>query len=68
MMILNNCFRIFWTMLLGVSFSAFSYYSFSSYARWCEEPIVINLDEKLAKIYEIPFPAVILTVIFTFTI
>jgi hypothetical protein len=28
----------------------------------------MNLDEKLAKIYEIPFPAVILKVIFTLTI
>jgi hypothetical protein len=28
----------------------------------------MNMDEKLAKIYEIPFPAVILIVIFKLTI
>jgi hypothetical protein len=28
------------------------------YMRWHEEPIVMNLDDKLAEIHEIPFPAV----------
>jgi hypothetical protein len=52
--------RMIWAGLVAASLSAFTYYSLSAYTRWHEEPIVINLDDKLAEIHEIPFPAVTL--------
>jgi hypothetical protein len=51
-------YRLIWTALVAASLSAFTYYSFMIYMRWHEEPIVMNLDDKLAEIHEIPFPAV----------
>jgi hypothetical protein len=56
--------RFVWTTLVAASLSAFTYYSFSIYTRWLEEPIVMNLDDKLAEIQEIPFPAVSIAAIF----
>ncbi len=50
--------RIIWISLVTASLTAFIYYSFNIYKGWCEEPIVMNFDDKLADIYEIPFPAV----------
>jgi hypothetical protein len=44
--------------LVTISLSAFSYYSVKIYVRWLENPIVLEMDEKLAEIYEIPFPTV----------
>jgi hypothetical protein len=61
MLILKSVFffsRIIWTSLVTASLSAFIYYSFDIYRGWCEEPIVMNFDDKLADIYDIPFPAV----------
>jgi hypothetical protein len=52
--------RFVWTTLVAASLLAFTYYSLSIYTRWLEEPIVMNLDDKLAEIHEIPFPAVII--------
>jgi hypothetical protein len=39
---------------------AFSYYSFDTYSRWRNKPIILGFDEQLTEIYEIPLPAVIL--------
>jgi hypothetical protein len=50
--------RIFWTGLVTASLSAFTHYSFNIYSRWLDEPIVMTFDDKLAEIYDIPFPAV----------
>jgi hypothetical protein len=51
-------YRVIWTALVTSSLSAFIYYSLKIYKNWHEEPIVMNLDDKLAEIYDIPFPAV----------
>jgi hypothetical protein len=50
--------RLFWVALVTISLTAFSYYSVKTYVRWLENPIVLEIDEKLAEIYEIPFPTV----------
>ncbi len=50
--------RLFWVALVTISLTAFSYYSVKTYVRWLEYPIVLEMDEKLAEIYEIPFPTV----------
>jgi hypothetical protein len=44
--------------LVTVSLTAFSYYSFKTYMKWYDNPIILEMDEQLTKIYEIPFPAV----------
>jgi hypothetical protein len=44
--------------LVTISLTAFSYYSVKTYVRWLENPIILEMDEKLAEIYEIPFPTV----------
>jgi hypothetical protein len=44
--------------LVTISLTAFSYYSAKTYVRWLENPVVLEMDEKLAEIYEIPFPTV----------
>jgi hypothetical protein len=37
---------------------SFTYYSFNTYTRWKNYPVVLGFDEKMADISEIPFPAV----------
>jgi hypothetical protein len=37
---------------------SFTYYSFNTYIRWKDLPVVLGFDEQMIDVFEIPFPAV----------
>jgi hypothetical protein len=44
--------------IVFISMGAFTYYSFNTYIRWKNYPVILGFDEQLTDIFEIPFPAV----------
>jgi amiloride-sensitive sodium channel len=41
-----------------ISTVAFVYYSFNTYIRWQDHPIILGFDEQVTDIFQIPFPAI----------
>lgn len=57
-MIKINYFRIFWIIVIVLSFVVCFYFIIKIYGKFEENPFIVSLDTKVSSIYSIPFPAV----------
>ncbi len=50
--------RFCWLAVVLFSMGSFTYYSFNTYTRWKDYPVILGFDEQMTDISEISFPAV----------